>query len=716
MMPLLCYSHTPKFGTSKSGYGYLLPNGTEFEADHILSNHECKDLNIEQAVKPYCKQFGDTYNDNQFSTSGPTFGSQQLDFMVYNEIRDKIFELKTMQFLSACSSIKDKKMSDCFPEKLNCFDTERMKNIKNYASLYSDGKKAKDLPGNKGYSDFLEKFNKIQDKNSLSSLAEAIIIEDYLKKQSQELKCSEELDSAKDKEFCIHNTIQTERLRQTHPMLFFSSGRSFSGPMKGPYVFPADYHNAFKNNLTAFIGSYRIGNLNASYKESLKEGNIFFSNIKGNDFVTIQDSLDLMKYIDAMINLVGTPAYKDNIVVQKMLKSYNALISTGYNDYHSNGLNKGIRKRGVVERLEGDLTKLCQQKEIKPDKMNLYRTISNNPLAVKQLYLESDPKFRNLLSAYLCKLGMRSFQVPKDCQGVELEEDENQQELRILDEESTFYPYSSTRGYRIIKDKKTGDIKLKMDIKTVYDPDKYQGHPDKDKNGIPDMIDCTVKAWSENFNGTNNCKISGQAFTPDASNYAKCDKSGNRTETPGKKCEKDPDFSDYQNVKFEVNFSPTTVKEEDCMDSVGEYLDDGLKCSPSINLHPECFHTEYNDEKNTDCKFLTEQYMSSCTQLELFKQVNCQTKCKEKAKKVCEQKIKDDPQEIGRVDAGNLTAKALEYKVVRHEILHLFGLDDEYESSERPSALIGDERSVMNSGKELFPYHLNKILTPRQCY
>lgn len=716
MVPFLCFSHTPKFGASKSGYGYLLPNGTEFEADHILSNHECKDLNIEQAVKPYCKQFGDTFIANQFSTSGSTFGSKQLDFMVYNEIRDKIFELKTMQFLSACSALKDKKVSDCFPQKLNCFDTERMKNIKKYASLYSEGKKAKDLPNDQGFSDFVEKFNKIQDKNSPASLAEAIIIEDYLKKQREYLNCNGKVYDPKEKEFCIHNTIQIERIRQTHPMLFFSSGRSFSGPMQGPYVFPTDYRDAFKKNLTAFIGSYRIGNLNATYKESITEGHNFFTEIKGDDLETIQDSLSFMKYVHVMMNQVDNPVYKNNIVIQKMLKSYNALISTGYNDFHTGGLNKGIRKRGVVERLEGDLNKLCQQKEVKPDKMNLYRTISNNPLAVKQLYLEAEPKFRKLLSAYLCKVGMRSFQIPKDCQGVEQEEDENQQELRILDDESTFYPYSSTRGYRIIKDKKTGDTKLKMDIKTVYDPKKYQGYPDKDQNGIPDMIDCTVKAWSENFNGTHNCKISGQAFTPDTSNYVKCDKSGKRTATPGKKCEKDPSFSEYQKVKFEVKFSPTTIKEEDCIESVGEYVSDGLKCSPSINLHPECFHTEYNDEKNTDCKFLTEQYMSSCTQLEMFKQSNCQTGCEEKAKKICEQKIKNDPQEIGRVDAGNLTAQALDYKVMRHEILHLFGLDDEYESSERPSALIGDEKSVMNSGKELFPYHLNKILTPKECY
>lgn len=65
-------------------------------------------------------------------------------------------------------------------------------------------------------------------------------------------------------------------------------------------------------------------------------------------------------------------------------------------------------------------------------------------------------------------------------------------------------------------------------------------------------------------------------------------------------------------------------------------------------------------------------------------------------------------------DAGNLTVSTT-CKTIKHEVLHQFGLPDEYVAGYYPFNRIGEHDSVMASGYNLKERHLRFLLSPKKC-
>ncbi|MBI2519010.1 MAG: hypothetical protein HYV97_01275 [Bdellovibrio sp.] len=69
-----------------------------------------------------------------------------------------------------------------------------------------------------------------------------------------------------------------------------------------------------------------------------------------------------------------------------------------------------------------------------------------------------------------------------------------------------------------------------------------------------------------------------------------------------------------------------------------------------------------------------------------------------------------------RQDANNVTATT-ECWILKHEMLHRLGLPDEYvDKKSYPYNEIGPNNSIMNSGEEILPRHVERILRPERCH
>ena len=75
----------------------------------------------------------------------------------------------------------------------------------------------------------------------------------------------------------------------------------------------------------------------------------------------------------------------------------------------------------------------------------------------------------------------------------------------------------------------------------------------------------------------------------------------------------------------------------------------------------------------------------------------------------------NDSPEWNRADSSNLTASASP-RVLRHELSHRMGIDDEYFDNEiYPIPDYGEEDSLMNGGNRMYPRHFDTILKPLHC-
>ena len=97
-------------------------------------------------------------------------------------------------------------------------------------------------------------------------------------------------------------------------------------------------------------------------------------------------------------------------------------------------------------------------------------------------------------------------------------------------------------------------------------------------------------------------------------------------------------------------------------------------------------------------------------------------KCRKKIKKKCTKEVDTNIADGGgwtnRADSGNYVLSE-GFGTVRHEVLHLMGLPDEYRSEEKPFSQLGEHNSIMNNSNDLesriYPRHLDTILDVANC-
>ena len=150
-----------------------------------------------------------------------------------------------------------------------------------------------------------------------------------------------------------------------------------------------------------------------------------------------------------------------------------------------------------------------------------------------------------------------------------------------------------------------------------------------------------------------------------------------------------------------------------------------ISSSDQITIH-ECYKSDLPSDKN-DCDAIKEFHQNKCIQnAGEYKEKNCQTNgvALEGAalEECCRQNIEEifntNPSTLMRENAANMTGNSL-MGVWRHELLHQFGLNDEYSNRNYPFSPQGNYTSIMKKARHdhsvVEPHHIDTLVRRLQC-
>ena len=169
-----------------------------------------------------------------------------------------------------------------------------------------------------------------------------------------------------------------------------------------------------------------------------------------------------------------------------------------------------------------------------------------------------------------------------------------------------------------------------------------------------------------------------------------------------------------------------------------EWKTDGMDTSDgtTMNIH-RCFNSDIlNKSKRSDCTEVRKHGVNNCVKRKEYedffidrdKPSECfdeqgnlktqETDLNSCCEKVVDIKFKEDPDSLNRANASNLSINS-SHGTWKHELLHQFGINDEYSNQSYPFSPQGHYYSIMNNSKKdksrIQPHHIEEIVDNLNC-
>jgi len=673
------------FGENYFGFGYL--GKSEAEAGQVM-RFDCDSQDLMNYLIAYC---GDEYNPD-----GPISQliTPTMERMVLDKMRQKFVEYASLQFRALASLGRKKKklqLPKCVDKKSNLW-------------LASP----EDLPTG---TDLAAKEEATKSNMELQSLSIGILFEEKLERASQKLNCETYYGSRPTE--CNPLQFTQYRVQSSMPLLFRAAILGTDQKPQGLGLKRPGYEE-YKKALYQLIGAHNNIGTSTPADDEKRGQELIDKSLPDAPFSEIDRRVER-----ALTDGANAPAGSPLGKAMKLLK--------------------GVQKK-LADNWEASLTETWQDLCKPPPKSQLIQDMSRDsikisqmalkyPNVVRQLMLDLKVEERALAKAVYCNLGVQEqMERAPQCQGV-TGGPLPQNPVTIGRRKINDWPYGSQNYFSIADGPIQGSepdrpYKVKLKINVNIGSSLNMGE-DKNIDGIPDQVECQLQKWQKDINSWTNCST---GVVPQAeiqtSNNSVCviDPADAGTGSylsvdtfETKECPFYPDMAAVKpKVKFEIEFNPSKTIPTP---------------PPTINVH-RCYRMEIvgNVDQKGNCDEVRKFHERRCIESAFDKHRNCVSSglsediCREKIEKDChlevEQKESVSGQGWNRPDSANYILNQ-STSTMRHEVLHLFGLADEYPSKDRPFSYIGEYNSIMRSSSSLFsrlyPRHMSQVLEPLQC-
>ncbi|MEK6623961.1 MAG: hypothetical protein AABY86_03275, partial [Bdellovibrionota bacterium] len=362
---------------------------------------------------------------------------------------------------------------------------------------------------------------------------------------------------------------------------------------------------------------------------------------------------------------------------------------------------------------------------------NATQTIFNlatmRPNIVRQALLDMNEPMRSLAKGVLCDAGvMPNIRREPQCEGVTGGPLPGPNPISINRRKVNDYPYGSQNTFNIDRPATPANAPYTVNLAVnMVVGAGLAGMTDRNRNHIPDEMECKVKAWQSDANNYLNCSTGAvpQIEAP-ITEEVRCDATGTSGAARAKidpqlipfttpqACPLNPGMQRTPNIRFNITLNPVTT-------SPGE---------PAVTIH-KCYNADIPGVGGGRCNKVREWNINKCIARSDTEMTDClaeagmnNKKCRKKIKKKCTKEVDTNIADGGgwtnRADSGNYVLSE-GFGTVRHEVLHLMGLPDEYRSEEKPFSQLGEHNSIMNNSNDLesriYPRHLDTILDVANC-
>ena len=329
-----------------------------------------------------------------------------------------------------------------------------------------------------------------------------------------------------------------------------------------------------------------------------------------------------------------------------------------------------------------------------------------SPQVIRQLLMDTqDPQTKQLINQKLCQLEEDTVNKyvkdhPCTSTGSDLSAGINVNFSKIN------YPYGSTNLNLLYQTNEQKELIITKNLRI-------------NAEGLTgDQKECLRNKITQGFNQDINCQIGSteESELPVISNSSPFCQSGISPASFNRACPTPPNEKRDNKVRLNLN-----IYFED------EEVPEGTSISSSdqITIH-ECYKSDLPSDKN-DCDAIKEFHQNKCIQnAGEYKEKNCQTNgvALEGAalEECCRQNIEEifntNPSTLMRENAANMTGNSL-MGVWRHELLHQFGLNDEYSNRNYPFSPQGNYTSIMKKARHdhsvVEPHHIDTLVRRLQC-
>ena len=334
---------------------------------------------------------------------------------------------------------------------------------------------------------------------------------------------------------------------------------------------------------------------------------------------------------------------------------------------------------------------------------------SSNPQVIRQLYMDATSlEEKQMLSAMMCQEGMeyiqKSLEDPKYC---EVTDGDLSSGMNIRVGKGS-YPYGDSERNVTYQKDSSGNLTIRKNLGVT----------------APSLSDaqkeCFKRTLSQIVGDDLNCQVGAtesSAVSTLTNKAAICAEGETTSQTP-RKCPTPPHVKRRPTVKFELN---VFFEDDEVPDGVA------INDNDVIELHT-CYNSDIPRvfDDRSDCEKVKQLHQERCitnvTGGYSYYRGECDDKEGSEIGSCCNEYVENifinDRQYLMRANAANLTMSS-KAGTWRHEILHQFGLKDEYSNENMPISPQGTRTSIMRSssslGSTIKPWHVDQLVENLSC-
>ena len=742
------------YGANHGGYGFLSPvtnqgsgAGSEAEARDSLE-FSCR----AEDQRNYLRDCGVTIDANQNVSN---FITEQAENLVLQRFRDQAAEYLRINYQQAQRLAGNTSEDDLALTPPDCIDetgdlwtrAPELESNDELAGIIDDDDEFITTDGQR------EADKEVSIRNMMDghNMAQALLLNDTYSKKSTSLKCNS--GTNQNRTYCPSINYNQYRLQQSFPALWRTSTmrQQYSGPanfngMIGGSAIEAPGTQALQNTINQLMGAH-----NAAAGTTIAQAQTLGQQ-KRTAFENGSFSREFPKMAKAFEKALKAARKSDaSDLMKTALENYENAVERVQTD-HATEMKRQLDNLCVNETADSQNTRAGN---------SLIALAVYHPHIIRQGLLDMPENARNLAKTVLCQSGvLPNISRARNCHGVTASGGPTRypQRAQINRRVVENYPFGSDNNMEISRQSEDDPYTITMDVNIVV------GNSLDSSGNLNDKTICQVRSWHQDINAWLNCSV-GQGTGSDNGRWMPtengprdptCDESPLEEDASGNMPMTSPDYPRERvscpnpndpnmvrvpGMKFNIRLNP--ISQDQAKEIERDVKAGRRRPVSTVNLH-KCFRAEVSgdDQDKGNCDNVETWNVNRCITRNNAKYQFCidnpnqdvngnpsadepahtDAFCKARVENYCKTRIgtrmTNNPHGLFRANAGNYTMGE-KFSTVRHEVVHLLGVADEYRDSFYPFNHLGEHSSIMSSSnglnKRLYPRHLDQILDPMMC-
>ncbi|MBI2521100.1 MAG: hypothetical protein HYV97_11800 [Bdellovibrio sp.] len=659
------------YGRSYGGYGFL--STSEAEGAHAFQ-FQCRESDRQYYLEQFCRRTDDDGTPPVTRFLGPNMKN-----LVLTRLREQAAEYYAYQ-LNAVGGLAPRAprlpRPACIPE-----------NSEIWTNLTGNGILARSRMLNASAREKRDAVNRTVDGENMSkALLYSKRLDHFMQKNTLDYNCATVTETNRQR--CLPMQYTQYRLKSSFPALWRHNAQQVGSRNPGGFTIRSSETDPLFDHISTLIGANEAAGDDAV--TTLVQAKVLGDQELQNGIQQNDDS-----------NYTNLEAKFESAVQAGIDAPEGSLLKKAYTAYTEQVARV---KSAHAAQMRSEFNCLCSglscpdagEAPAATDDLNAIRILAfRRPNMVRQALLDMTPSERYLAQAVLCESNvLNSVKREKNCQGISGGPLPGATPVTVSRRKVNDWPYGSENHFNITRPETPADAPYTINLSINMLVGASLGGADANGDGIPDAMATKLQEWKRDTEGFLNCSTGQVAnFTPmDSVTPTSCPNPSDGDNNPREGMQRIP------GLKFNITMVPTT---------------DPNAAEPLVSIH-ECYNMDVTASNGTgvrsNCNDVRELFLARCAD---------RTPTPPAAQCVTDynNRLATEPYRLDRANSGNYTLRSPP-GVIRHEVVHLMGLADEYSSSAKPFSRLGEPDSLMNksnSSSRLYPRHLDNILEPLQC-